>query len=202
MTKSHIPVANTPTRIDVPVRQLTNESKIRLKRGRLVGSKDVTPRKRRTQEKLDTLEETIKMSDQFKINKSIVLKEAQIMQKAPEEAHIEQEAPKEAHIEQEAPEEAHIKHEAPEEAHIEQEALEKLHIEREAPEEAQVPANCEISISYVHTGEKWDRNNIVINNIFAFQVAFDIIRNNEAPEPLNVEECRHRNDWPKSKEAI
>ena len=136
MTKSHISTANTLARIDVPVRQLTNESKIRLKCDRPVSSKDVTPQKRRTQEKLDTLEETIKMSDQFKINKSIVLKEAQIMQKAPEEAHIEQEAPKEAHIEQEAPEEPYI--------------------EREAPEEAQIPENCEISISYVHTGEKWD----------------------------------------------
>ena len=79
----------------------------------------------------------------------------------------------------------------------------KSHILNEKPpEEAQVPENCEISISYVHTGEKWDRNSIVINNIFAFQVAFDIIRNNKDPEPQNVEECRHRNDWPKWKEAI
>ncbi|RVW19132.1 Copia protein [Vitis vinifera] len=90
------------------------------------------------------------MTDQFKIDKSIALEEAQIMQKAPEE----------------------------------------------------VPENCEISVSYVQTGEKWDRNNIVINNIFAFQVASDIIRNDEDPEPRNVEECRHRNDWPKWKEAI
>ena len=71
----------------------------------------------RTQEKFDTLKEAIKMTNQFKIDKSI--------------------APKEAHIEQ------------------------------EAPEEAQVPENCEISVSYVYTGEKWDRNNIIINNIFA-----------------------------------
>ena len=35
VTKSHILVANTPTRIYVPVRQLTNEFKIRLKRGDL-----------------------------------------------------------------------------------------------------------------------------------------------------------------------
>ena len=62
--------------------------------------------------------------------------------------------------------------------------------------------NCEISVSYVHTREKWDRNNIVINNIFTFQVASDIVRNYENPEPQNVEECRHRNDWPKWKEAI
>ena len=105
------------------------------------------------------------MTDQFKIDKSIALEEAQIMQKAPEEAHIEQ----------------------------------------EVLEEAQVPENCEVSISYVHTGEKWDQNNIVINNIFAFQVAFDIIRNNEDTEPQNVEECPNTyrcKAWPKWKEAI
>ena len=43
--------------------------------------------------------------------------------------------------------------------------------------------------------EKWDRNNIAINNIFTFQVASDIIRNDDDLEPRNVEECRHRNDW-------
>ncbi|WJZ93913.1 hypothetical protein VitviT2T_012812 [Vitis vinifera] len=116
VTKSHISAANTPAWIDVPVGQLTNESKIRLKRGRPIGSKDVTPRKRRTQEKLGTLKEAIKMTDQFKIDKSIALEEAQIMQKAPEEVHIEQEAPEEAHIEQETPEDPHIEREAPEEA--------------------------------------------------------------------------------------
>ena len=54
----------------------------------------------------------------------------------------------------------------------------------------------------MHKEDKWDRNNIVINNIFAFQVALDIIRNDEDPEPQNVEECRNRNDWPKWKEAM
>ena len=71
VTKSYILTANTPARIDVHVRQLTNESKIRLKRGRPIGSNDVILRKRRTKEKLSTLEEAIKMTDQFKIDKSI-----------------------------------------------------------------------------------------------------------------------------------
>ena len=106
--KSYILAANIPARIDVLVRQITNESKIRLKRGRLVGSNDVTPRKRRTQEKLGTLEETIKTTDQFKIDKSIALKEAQIIQKTLEKAHIEQEGPKKVHIEQEALKEAQV----------------------------------------------------------------------------------------------
>ena len=51
-------------------------------------------------------------------------------------------------------------------------------------------------------GEKWDRNNIVINNIFTFQVASNIIRNYEDPKSWNVEECQHINDWPKWKETI
>ena len=51
----------------------------------------VTPRKRRTQEKLGTLKKTIKMTDQFKIDKSIALKEAHIEQKAIEKAHVDQE---------------------------------------------------------------------------------------------------------------
>ena len=71
---SHIPVANTPTWIDIPIRQLTNESKIHLKHGRSFGSKDVTPHKRITQEKIGTTEEVIKMIDQFKIEISIALK--------------------------------------------------------------------------------------------------------------------------------
>ena len=88
VTKSHILAANTPVRIDVPIRQLTNKSKIRLKRDRTIGSNDVTPWKRRMQEKLGTLEKAIKMNYQSRIDKSITLEEAQIIQKALEEAHI------------------------------------------------------------------------------------------------------------------
>ena len=51
-------------------------------------------------------------------------------------------------------------------------------------------------------GEKWDRNNFDVNNIFAFQVALDIIQNDDDLEPQNTNECRQRNDWPKWKEAM
>jgi len=45
ITKSHIPAANAPIRIDIPVGQsnIANESQTRLKRGRPVGSKDKNP---------------------------------------------------------------------------------------------------------------------------------------------------------------
>ena len=38
--------------------------------------------------------------------------------------------------------------------------------------------NKEISINYIHEGI-WDRNTTHINNVFSFQVAMDIIRNDE-----------------------
>ena len=84
VTKSHIPVANAPTRIDVPEGQLGNESKICLKRGRPIDSKDITPQKMRTQMKIDTPEEVH--------DKQKALVEAYDKQKAPGEVYGEQEA--------------------------------------------------------------------------------------------------------------
>ena len=106
VTKSHILAANTPTQIDVLIEQLPKEFKIRLKSGRPVGPNDVTPWKMRTQGKLGTLEEAIKMIDQSKIDKSIASKEAQIKKKVPKEEHIEQEILEEVQIEQVALKEA------------------------------------------------------------------------------------------------
>ena len=54
----------------------------------------------------------------------------------------------------------------------------------------------------MHNKEKWDRNKFIINNTFAFQMALDIIRNDEDPEPQNGEEYRNKNDWSKWKEAM
>ena len=41
-----------------------------------------------------------------------------------------------------------------------------------------------------------------MNNIFAFQVALDIIQNDDDPEPQNTNECRQRNDWPKWRDTM
>ena len=65
VTKSHIPAANTPARVEMPhergVEDNTRESKIRLKRGRPIGSKDKNPRKRKESEKqnLSNIEEKL-----------------------------------------------------------------------------------------------------------------------------------------------
>ncbi|KAL8124885.1 hypothetical protein AgCh_012520 [Apium graveolens] len=49
VTKSHIPAANAPAKIEVPEGQIikANESRPRMKRGRPIGSKDKNPRKRK-----------------------------------------------------------------------------------------------------------------------------------------------------------
>ena len=54
--------------------------------------------------------------------------------------------------------------------------------------------NEKISIDYIHEGRIWNRNTTHINNAFSFQVAMDIIRNDEDQESQNVNECQHRND--------
>ena len=136
VTKSHIPVANVSARVDIIEGQKAYEFKTRSKRGRPIGSKDITPRKRRTNGKKNDHEES----------------------------------------------------------NIENQIPEEIQNEQIAPEEVQVPENNEISISYVHRGEKWDRNNFDVNNIFTFQVALDIIQNDDDPEPQNMNECRQRND--------
>ncbi|KAG7583422.1 hypothetical protein ISN44_As08g029370 [Arabidopsis suecica] len=57
VTKSYIPAANVPARIEIPQERGgaddTRESKTRLKRGRPVGAKDKNPRKRKEVEKHD-----------------------------------------------------------------------------------------------------------------------------------------------------
>ena len=100
VAKSHILAAKTPARMDVPKGQLVNESQIRLKSGRPIDSKYITPRKMRTQRKFGALEE------------------ANIKQKAPTEAYAEQEAPIEADNEQDILEEVRDKEIALEEPQV------------------------------------------------------------------------------------
>ena len=58
VTKSHIPATNVPARVDITERQKAYESKTRSKRGRPIGSKDITPRNRRTNGKQNDHEES------------------------------------------------------------------------------------------------------------------------------------------------
>ena len=156
---------------------MVNKSTTRIKRGRPSGAKDKFPRKRKLKAHMNE-EKTPEESSKNMINiidKSNVGNKFSLVE--------EQVALGEAHISQEEEQVAH------DEAHV---ALGEVH----------ALDNNEISINYISTGKIWDRNNIVIDHVFAYKVALDITQSDEDPEPHTVEECRHRNDWPKWKEAI
>ena len=161
VTKSHIPAANIPARIEIPMENLkysmANEPKPQLKRGRPLGSKDTIPRKRKnvkfnTPEE-DAPEEHTNEKGLTNINNELI---------APAEASIDQ-----------------LSHEF-----------------------VPVHNNEEISMNYIHKGKIWNRNTTLIDDAFSFQVATNIINNDEDQEPQNIDECRRRNDWLKWKEAI
>ena len=120
---------------------IESESKTHLKRGRLIGSNDSIPRKKKTiYEKFGTLEELKNMNvsnDETQLGKQLAPKEAQI-------------------------------------------------------DQILVYRTEEISMS--HTEGTRNHNDIIIDNIFAFQVAMDIMRNDKDQEPQTMDECRKMND--------
>ncbi|KAD6794515.1 hypothetical protein E3N88_05411 [Mikania micrantha] len=70
------------------------------------------------------------------------------------------------------------------------------------PDETQVPENEEISINYIMSRKVWNRNKIDVDDKFSYNVALEVMENSEDQEPRSIEECKHRNDWPKWKDAI
>lgn len=62
--------------------------------------------------------------------------------------------------------------------------------------------NNEISISYVSTKKHWNRNDVVMDEVFSYSIALEITSDENDFEPRTVEECRRRHDWPKWKEAM
>ena len=61
--------------------------------------------------------------------------------------------------------------------------------------------NEEIPINYVYKGKIWDQSTTLTNDVFSFQVAMDIINNDEGQELQNANECQ-QHDWLQWKEAI
>ena len=64
-----------------------------------------------------------------------------------------------------------------------------------------VPNENEISINYVHDSTLWNRNTTRVSDIFSYAIATDVINENDYV-PKTLEECMHRDDWPKWQEAI
>ena len=62
--------------------------------------------------------------------------------------------------------------------------------------------NYEISMNYIFSKKKWNRKRIIPNESFAYSVAIEIINDENDLEPILINECRKRPDWPRWKEAI
>ena len=69
------------------------------------------------------------------------------------------------------------------------------------PEETEVPNESEISINYVQNCTIWNRTKTRVDENFAYAIAIDVL-NEEDYVPKSFEDCMHRNDWPKWKNAI
>ena len=65
-------------------------------------------------------------------------------------------------------------------------------------EETQVyENNNEILINYTMTEKRWNKTDVVVNNFFAYNIAHNIIHENEDSGPKSVDECYNIKDWPK-----
>jgi hypothetical protein len=134
IVKSHIPAANTPAKIEVPLGQsiniAANESKVHLKRGRPIGAKDKIPQKRKAQgNEIDAPKEALPTKQAKKIYSAKLSIQSSPGNKSPEEKPLEKESPEEL-----------------------------LH------EKEHIPENNDILINYVSIGKILDRNKIVIDN--------------------------------------
>ena len=52
----------------------------------------------------------------------------------------------------------------------------------------------EISLNYVMLGKNWNRDKVIIDDAFAYNLALEVIDKNEDQEPHSVEEYKERND--------
>jgi len=68
----------------------------------------------------------------------------------------------------------------------------------------QVPKNVkndEISINYVMNKIIWNQNKFSIDKTFAYNIAMNVMSDNEDQWPMIIEDFRQRNDWPKWKDG-
>ena len=71
-------------------------------------------------------------------------------------------------------------------------------------EEKKVPNSSEdeISINYVMSGKIRNRDKVIIDDGFTYNLALEVMDKNEDQEPHSIEECKERKDWPKWNDTI
>ena len=184
VTKSYIPAANAPIRIDVQEghNQVSTESSQRLKRGRPIGSKDKNPRK--TKNGAENKTEVVKTLDA-----TAAVPKSQDLAAADQARNVA--APDSLGLDITEPDAINVA--GPDVPNnVAWDA--KLH-------GTDGPDNNEISINYVLSGKRWNRKHVNMDDIFAYEVALELM-DNEDYEPTSIYECMQRPHWLKWKEAI
>jgi len=51
-------------------------------------------------------------------------------------------------------------------------------------------------------GKIWNRDKVIIDDAFAYNLALEVMDKNKDQEPHSVEECKGRKDWPKWNDTI
>jgi len=71
-------------------------------------------------------------------------------------------------------------------------------------EETKIPNSLknEISLNYITSEKIWNRDKVIIIDVFAYNLVIEVMDKNEDQEPHSVEECKERKDWPKLNDAI
>ena len=82
------------------------------------------------------------------------------------------------------------------ESHMEVQNLSNFDI-HERINELETQGNNELSINLRDVETNMNQSEIVVDYVFAYNVATNIMQDNEDHEPQSVIECRQRNDWPK-----
>jgi hypothetical protein len=67
-------------------------------------------------------------------------------------------------------------------------------LEEASLKDIKILGNNDISLNYVLTREILDRNKIIISDVFAFKVAFDITRSDYEIKLKTVEKYRHKSN--------
>ena len=57
-------------------------------------------------------------------------------------------------------------------------------------------------MNFVNTGETYNRNITIVNDIFASTIALTISNDNLNPKPKSIAECRKRSNWVRWKQEI
>ena len=82
------------------------------------------------------------------------------------------------------------------ESHMEVQNLSNSNI-HERINELETQGYNELSINLRDVETNMNRSEIVDDYVFAYNVAINIMQDNEDLEPQSIIECRQRNDWPK-----